>query len=230
MLTATVTPAAVTGTVQFYGAGALLGSATVTNGIATFSTSFATSGPVTLSATYSGDNNNASSTSSNLTQTVVASTTTVVASTQNPSPVGGPVTFIATVSPATATGTVQFLDGTTALGTGTLANGSTLFTTSSLTQGTHSITAVYGGDAGNTGSTSAALSQGVKLITGLSLVSSLNPSVVGQPVTFTVNVNPAATGTVQFLDGSTVLSTVTITSGVAAYSHPASPKGITASV
>ena len=84
VLTATVTPAPVTGTVQFYGAGALLGSATVTNGIATFSTSFATSGPVTLSATYSGDNNNATSTSSNLTQTVMASTTTVVALTQIP--------------------------------------------------------------------------------------------------------------------------------------------------
>ena len=112
------------------------------------------------------------------------------------------------------------------LGTGTLANGSASFTTSSLTQGTHSITAVYGGDAADSSSTSSVLSQSVKLTSGLTLVSSLNPSVVGQTVTFTVNVNPAATGTVQFLDGSSVLSTVPITWVWPRIRPPASPKGI----
>ena len=224
--TVNVNPAA-TGTVQFLDGSTALSTVTITSGVAAYSTSALAQGNHGISVIYSGDANYLSAGSAAMTQTVNPKSATVatVTSTQNPSPVAGPVTFIATVSPATATGTVQFLDGTTVLGTGTLASGSASFTTSSLTQGTHSITAVYGGDGADNGSTSSPLSQGVKLITGLSLVSSLNPSVVGQTVTFTVNVNPAATGTVQFLDGSNLLSTVPITSGVAAYSTSSLAQG-----
>ncbi len=42
------------------------------------------------------------------------------------------VTFTATVSPAAATGTVEFLDGATSLGTGTLSGGVATFATSAL--------------------------------------------------------------------------------------------------
>ena len=65
------------------------------------------------------------------------------------------MTFTATVvnsSPgaATPTGTVTFMDGTTMLGTGTLSTTDGLttatFTTTKLAVGSHSITAVYGGD------------------------------------------------------------------------------------
>ena len=59
-----------------------------------------------------------------------------------------PVTFTATVSPSTASGTVQFKDGAADLGSPvTLAGGVATFQTSSLSVGTHSITAVYSGDA-----------------------------------------------------------------------------------
>src|SRR5207249_5465091 len=80
----------------------------------------------------------------------------------NPSIVGTAVTFTASVtSPVTGTltGTVTFQDGASALGTGTLSGGTVTFTTSGLTAGTHSITAIYGGDANFTGSTSPALTQ-----------------------------------------------------------------------
>jgi len=65
------------------------------------------------------------------------------------------------MSPASATGTVNFLDGSTTLGTSTISAGKATLSTSSLTAGTHSLTAVYSGDAIDLGSTSAALTQTV---------------------------------------------------------------------
>lgn len=80
-------------------------------------------------------------------------------SSQNPSSVGQTVTFTATVTGASPTGTVTFRDGATVLGTSPLSGGTATLTTSSLTLGSHSITAEYGGDANNAASTSAALIQ-----------------------------------------------------------------------
>jgi hypothetical protein len=77
------------------------------------------------------------------------------------------VTFSGTVTAVapgagTPTGTLAFKDGATTLGTGTLVNGSASFSTATLSAGTHSITAVYAGDASFNGSTSAVLVQTVK--------------------------------------------------------------------
>jgi uncharacterized repeat protein (TIGR01451 family) len=92
-----------------------------------------------------------------------ATTTTTLVSSPNPSQFGQAVTFTATVTGTSPTGTVTFKDGAAVLGTGTLNNGHATFTTSSLTTGSHSITATYGGDANNAGSTSAALTQVVNV-------------------------------------------------------------------
>jgi hypothetical protein len=116
------------------------------------------------------------------------------------------------------------MDGSTAIGTGTLNSGKATFTTSSLSVGSHAITAVYGGDVNFTTSTSTAVSQGVNQAnTTTALVSSLNPSVFGQSVTFTATVTAVApgsgtpTGTVTFYDGSTKLGTGTLGGGVASF-------------
>ncbi len=219
---ATVSPATASGSVQFMDNGSLIGTYFFMSGPATFTISTLTSGTHSITASYSGDTNNMSATSAGLSQTVRFPSSVVIASSQNLAPVGDPLTFTATVTPGNATGTVQFLDGTTLLGTGTIAAGSASFTTSTLAQGTHySITAVYGGDANNAGSTSAPFSliQTMQAKVALTLASSLNPSTVGQTVTFTANTNPAAPGTVQFLDGAAVLATVPLSnSGVAAFS------------
>jgi len=89
--------------------------------------------------------------------------------------------------------------------------------------GTHAITAVYSGDSNYVGSTSAAFSQVVeKAATKTSLASSVNPSVFGESVTLTATVSGVApgtgtpTGTVQFYDGTTLLGSHGLTSGVAA--------------
>ena len=154
--------------------------------------------------------------------TATAATNTALSSSPNPSTAGQPVMFTATVTAAsgTPTGSVQFRDGSTVLVTATLAAGSASLATSSLGAGTHSITASYSGDSTYSGSASPALVQTVNSsqATTTALSSSANPSVPGQAVTFTAMVTAASgtpTGSVQFIDGSTVLATAVLGSGVA---------------
>jgi Bacterial Ig-like domain (group 3) len=157
----------------------------------------------------------------------VSPTTTTVVSSQNPAIQGVTVTFTATVTTTGShlpTGTVTFNDGTTQLGTATL-NGSQVatFQTSTLAVGTHSITAVYGGDANNAGSTSTVLSQVITAITTTTaLTANPNPAAYGAPVTFTATVSTTGsikpTGTVTFNDGTTALGMGTLNgSQVATY-------------
>jgi hypothetical protein len=88
----------------------------------------------------------------------------------------------AAVAPGTGTptGSVTFYDGSTILGTATLSSGTASLSLTTLAVGSHSITAVYGGDPNFKTSTSAALSQKVnQASTTTALVSSVNPSVSG---------------------------------------------------
>jgi len=145
-----------------------------------------------------------------LTETTQA-TTTLLTSSRNPSVVGQSVTFTATVSGNSPTGTVEFFIGSTSLGSRTLSNGVAALSTSKIVAGTHSITAVYNGDANNAPSTSAAVTQVVKAKTGTTLTSSRNPSTFRTAVTFTASVKGnAPTGSVTFLDGSVSLGTATL--------------------
>ena len=112
-----------------------------------------------------------------------------------------------------------FRDGATSLGAGTLANGVAVFSTNSLGAGSHSITAVYGGDTIYDGSTSNTLSESVGLASTTStLSSSRNPSTFGAPVGITAAVAAVApgggipTGTVQFFDGAASLGTAILNS------------------
>ena len=146
------------GSVEFFDGGASLGTGTMVAGVASISTSGLGVGSHDITAQYGGDAIFATSTSPSLTQVVNPNTTTtVLVSSGSPSLFGVPVTFTATVSPSTASGTVQFKDGAGDLGSPVdLAGGVATFQTSSLSVGSHSITAVYGGDASLAGSTSAA--------------------------------------------------------------------------
>jgi hypothetical protein len=216
--TATVSPNTATGTVIFKDGSTTLGTGTLSSGSATFATAALSVGTHSITAVYGGDANFGSSTSTAVSQVVNQSaSTTALTSSANPSTSGQSVTFTAMVTPSAATGTVTFKDGGTALGTGTLTSGTATFSTSTLATGTHSITAVYGGDSTYGGSTSAALSQGVGVISSTTSVnSSTNPSTYGQSVTLTATVSPStATGTVTFKDGSTALGTGTLASGSA---------------
>jgi hypothetical protein len=163
-LTATVSPATATGTVTFSANGAPVGSAILANGQAQVQVTTLQVGTNSLTAAYSGDANDIGSVSPLVTQTVtpaMAPSSITLASSANPSSYGQSVTFSVTVTPSTATGTVQFLDGATELGTATIAGGGASLSISSLPVGAHSITAVYSGDANDLASTSAAVVQTV---------------------------------------------------------------------
>lgn len=112
---------------------------------------------------YGGDSNYAAA-PDNLTISLTATKATptlTLSSSLNPALVTGGITFTATVSSTagTPTGSVGFYDGTTLLSTVALANKQAAYTTSSLAVGTHSITAVYSGDAGFVSVTSSAISE-----------------------------------------------------------------------
>ncbi len=165
-------------------------------------------GTHSITALYSGDGNNAANASAVLVETVSQTTGSVaLSSSLNPSTAGQAVTFTATVSPNTATGSVQFLDGATALGTVALAGGAATLAVSTLAVGAHSITAAYSGDGSNPAAVSAVLVETVtETAASVAISSSQNPSASGQAITLTALVSPAsATGSVQFLDGAQLL-------------------------
>ena len=179
-------------------------------------------GSRTLTATYGGDSNFNGSTSAGVSHTVdKASSSTGVSSSANPSIYGQSVSFTATVTPNTATGTVQFqIDGSSFGAPVTLSGGSaTSGATSSLSVGNHTVTAVYSGDSNYNGSIGI-LTGGQtvgKASSSTALSSSANPSTYGQSITFTATVTPSsATGTVQFqIDGSSFGAPVTLSGGSA---------------
>jgi len=222
-----------TGTVEFIDGGNELGTGALTNGTATFNTSALTVGTHTLiTAEFLGDDNFTGSTSADLFQRVnQASTNTSISPSTTSTIYGQPITFTATVGAVapgagTATGTVEFFDGTTEIGTGTLDNtATTTFTTTTLPAGSNAITAQYLGDANFTGSTSPVLTQLVgQASTTTAVGSSLNPSIYGQSVTFTATISVVApgagspTGTVEFFDGTTQIGSGGVSGGTASFS------------
>src|SRR5437867_821458 len=152
-----------TGTVTFRDGAATLGTVTLVNGSASLSISTLAAGNHSLVAVYNGTASFAPSTSPTVTQLVnnanTAGTTTSLTSSASTIKSASFITFTATVSPVpavgTPTGSVSFFDGTTLLATAPLnaAGQASLVTRRLQTVGSHSITAVYNGDANFTGST-----------------------------------------------------------------------------
>jgi LPXTG-site transpeptidase (sortase) family protein len=81
---------------------------------------------------------------------------------------------------------------------------------------------------GNASSTSSDNSVNYTFDTATTMVSSINPTIMGQNVTFTATVSSTGgtpTGTVEFRDGSTVLGTGTLDSGTASFTTSVLPSG-----
>ncbi len=158
-------------------------------------------------------------------------TLTTLTSSANPSLQGKSVTFTATVTPqsgsGTPTGTVTFQNGAAVLGTKTLMAGTAKYATTTLPPGSNSITAVYGGSSTFSGSTSAPLNQFVQAATATAVTSSSpNPSAFGQSVLFTATVTssigaPPNGELVTFELGTNVLGTGTLSGGAATFSDSA---------
>ncbi len=215
------------GTVTFFDGTNTLGSRTfVPYGSQTviFDTNLLAAGTHTLTATYQGWQDPFGeqevfepSTSAPVTVVVNSTPTSTALQASSTSPTAGTVvTFTANVtsSPATPFGAVTFYDGTAPVGTSSLlGDGSCTFSTASLAVGTHSITADYNANATFAGSTSPVVTVTVSAANG-----SLTPTAVrlaattaGEQSALKANVgvaNGTATGKVTFLDGGTILGTV----------------------
>ena len=211
-----------TGTILFQDGGTTIATVAVSGaGIFNFVPSFLSVGTHVLTVTYTGDTNDATSTSASVTEVIQqASSTTALISSQNPSALNQSLTFTANVSSASLTpgGSVSFQDGATPIGTGVLnAGGVATFTTTNLALGTHPIIAVYSGDVNHATSKSSTLNQQILQGTANTLTSSLNPSTSGKSVTFTASLQGVAglvpTGTVTFKDGGTVLVVAALDAG-----------------
>ncbi len=165
-LTASVTPATATGTVNFFDGGTLLNSTPITlsSGVATYITSYTPSqtGSHTLTAVYTPTGPDQGSTSAPVVLLVEASTTTTLVASTAASTLGQSVTFTASIAPNTATGSVIFYDHLAEeIGSGVVSGGQAVLTTSVLTTGPHSITARYSGDSGDQTSVSNAVTETV---------------------------------------------------------------------
>jgi hypothetical protein len=161
-------------------------------------------------------------------------TTTALAPTVNPAIVNHAVTYTATVTPpsgVTVSGTVTFTDGLITLGTVPMQSNQASFSQVYNYIGQHTITATYSGDLHlAAGSISNSITEAVRGISKTALTTTGSPSLVRQPVTFTVRVESLygkipdgepitfyddgkAMGTVDLISGQAALTTSSLTVG-----------------
>ena len=190
--------------VKFYSGTTLLGSGTLSAGVAVLTTTALAMGTDSLTAVFPGDSNYNPSTSNTVTATVA---NILLSSSPNPSIYKQSVTFTATL-PFTKTGVVTFFDGATNIGTGVISGTTATLTTSTLTVGSHNMTAQVNSDS------SSVLVQVVNKAPTTVSVSTSGPSTYGDPVTITATVPAGVTGTITFTSGTLTLGSGTVNSGV----------------
>jgi hypothetical protein len=137
---------------------------------------------------------------------------------KQPFSLAAPVTTSVTQTPHPS-GNVTYKDGTTTLGTAVL--GTAIHISAGLTVGVHTLSADYVGNSNfNPHAVTVAKTVG-KAGSSTKLASSSSPSTHGHAVTFTATAAPefagVTTGKITFKNGSTVLATVTMSSGKATY-------------
>ncbi|MCT2111411.1 Ig-like domain repeat protein, partial [Dietzia cinnamea] len=220
-LTANVTPAEAAGTVTFEVDGQEY-TATVTDGVATATHTFTTTGEHPVTATFTpADPDRYGSSTGTATATVSAeATTTDLTLSEVEMTAGGTLTATAAVTPAGAVGDVVFtVDGQTQRVT--LADGQSTAEFQLDAAGTYTVTAVFEPTNPDRYTTSTDSETVTVEVEGTETAVTVAPTVarVGEPTTLTATVTPAeAAGTVTFeVDGQEY--TATVTDGVATATH-----------
>jgi hypothetical protein len=211
--TATVPPHA-TGQVTFMDGTVALGTATVLNETASFSTSQLAVAMHPISALYGGDTNHNGASSAVLSQVVNKTTLQVVANDaqrvfEQPNPVFTTTItgFVDGDTPSVVTGTASLT--TPATPTSPAAVYPIIVTQGTLAAANYTFTFVNG----NLDVMPA--TPGVGPTPPVMTAPSLNPAPLGSPVILTATVPTGATGTVSFLDGTTLLGTAPVVGNTA---------------
>jgi sugar lactone lactonase YvrE len=208
-----------TGNVVFRDGATNIGQGTLNaQGVATLSTSSLVVGQHTLTAVYQGDSSYLTSTSAPLVETIsLATPGLTLASPASPVNVGTTLTFTAglTSNGVAPTGALTLHDGSAVIATQNVTNtGTFTFSISTLAIGTHTLTAVYAGDANNSPATSNAITITVQqAASNTSLTASANPSTLGQSLTLTATVTSPGvniTGSISFMDGATAIGSAAL--------------------
>ena len=261
-VTATVAPVSPgtgtpTGSVSFSdgGAGPLctgtLDNSTPDTATCTYTYSGPQSSPDNVTATYGSDSNYASSAAASVPVTVnqdSTATSTPSASNggspANPAVVGEPLTLSSTVSvtapgSGSPTGSISFSDGQGQLCSATVSSTTGIAScnytpTAPTAVAGDSITATYGGDTNDATSTSSALAEIVdKASTSTALSITPSTPLVGQTVTLSATVTPAApgagtpTGTVTFAGNGGTLCSASLSGSPGAASCTTTYNGVT---
>ena len=231
--TANITPIgtttlAPTGAVQFYSNGTAVGSPVTLSSTTAISAAipFKANGTYSITAIYSGDANNLTSTSAAATLTVAAAGATVttvsaISSTLTPNATAAFTARVAGNGTQTPTGTVQFLANGTALAPSiTLASGAASLSYSGFTQsGSYGVTAVYSGDSNNLASSSAPTPIVVTKYTTIASTTTASASAFSTAQTTVIRIvlatptstAPAPTGAIQlYANGAAMGSPLTI--------------------
>jgi hypothetical protein len=209
-----------TGTMTFLIDGNLIGTSPLVNGLANLSATIPTLavGTHSLEAEYSGDANYAAVTFSGPHVVVQATSSLTIQDITTPLEYGQTLNGEAIIVGPTDGGTIDFyIDGVDVC-TLPLTSGPPEVCPANAGSGygvgTHTFSATYSGDTDYAGSSSPVYTFVVVAAdTTAELTSSLNPSTVGQAVTFTMQVTAAGvtpTGTVTFYDGTTAIGTGTL--------------------
>jgi lysophospholipase L1-like esterase len=221
-LSASVQPSAATGTVVFRdSAQGVLGQASITHGIATLTLPNLPVAAYNISASYSGDTNDSAGISNSISAQVLLNPSTIsLAALPASVPYTTPLTLTANVTPASATGTISFFDGSNMIASATLTNGIASAHLATLAVGTHSLHANFAGSAlvaasASVGTTILAITDD-NTATALSLSETSVPA--GSQVSFNVQVSSTAmsappTGTVSIRSGSALLGSVSLAHG-----------------
>lgn len=163
-------------------------------------------------------------------------TTSISSDSPDPSVTGQPYTVAVTVLPASGSGTpggtVSVSDGTGGTCTVTLSGGSGSCPLTSTTTGSKTVTASYDGSASwNTSSGTTGHTVSIANSTTTFMGDTPDPSALDESVAFSARVDPTSpasgvpTGTVDFKEGSVVLCSGTLSSGIVACSYSALTTG-----